>query len=43
MKEGELVTEKKPVLPGRLTSLDAYRGLVLFLMMGEVLPGRVWP
>jgi heparan-alpha-glucosaminide N-acetyltransferase len=31
------VTEQQPVLPGRLMSLDAYRGLVLALMMGEVL------
>ena len=27
----------KPSLPNRLASIDAYRGLVLFLMMGEVL------
>jgi predicted acyltransferase len=27
----------KPSLPPRLTSLDAYRGLVMFLMMAEVL------
>ncbi len=26
-----------PVLPGRLASVDAYRGLVMLLMMGEVL------
>ena len=26
-----------PVVPGRLTSMDAYRGLVMFLMMAEVL------
>jgi heparan-alpha-glucosaminide N-acetyltransferase len=26
-----------PAVPGRLTSMDAYRGLVMFLMMAEVL------
>src|SRR5579871_2960494 len=26
-----------PPLPGRLTSVDAYRGLVMFLMMAEAL------
>jgi predicted acyltransferase len=26
-----------PAAPGRLTSVDAYRGLVMFLMMAEVL------
>jgi len=31
------VTDPKPVLPGRLMSIDAYRGLVLALMMGEAL------
>ena len=31
------MTDPKPVLPGRLSSMDAYRGLVLALMMGEAL------
>ena len=31
------MTDPKPALPGRLSSMDAYRGLVLALMMGEAL------
>jgi heparan-alpha-glucosaminide N-acetyltransferase len=31
------MTEPEPILPGRLMSVDAYRGLVLALMMGEAL------
>jgi predicted acyltransferase len=35
--EAPLPTQTKPAAPGRLTSLDAYRGLVMFLMMAEAL------
>ena len=31
------MTDTKPTLPNRLASIDAYRGLVLALMMGEAL------
>jgi predicted acyltransferase len=30
-------TQEKTTVPGRLVSIDAYRGLVMFLMMAEVL------
>ncbi|HEX6985227.1 MAG TPA: DUF5009 domain-containing protein, partial [Planctomycetaceae bacterium] len=31
------MAEPAPALPGRLTSLDAYRGLAMVLMLGEAL------
>ena len=32
-----------PASPERLASIDAYRGLVMFLMMAEVLRFARWP
>jgi predicted acyltransferase len=34
---GRASADGSPILPGRLASIDAYRGLVMILMMGEVL------